>query len=319
MSTQDIVIKCFDMARAELNKITAYSITLEFTGYYERYEYINGEFIREELGDRGEKYRYCMGHTEHEFVEGLIYNAVKRFAFSYECKHRRKFEDNRRQVNDIIECCYSYMSPIYKYTLMGRLKDNINIYFHLLDYYVEVSKGYLELYIAPESVKERIQYIAEKQYASCMGGMYDVALSFEMVRYNISRIVEVVPALAEIYYHHDVHYDRLKELEKVDPDNAKKYQLGAWNYNTIAKAEDVIKGNYNYDEAVLNCAVVIMINRVHTGRNLTEDVDKLIELLDIIGVEKYREPLEEFFVARKYIVFAKDEFEKCREKIMTLL
>ena len=138
---------------------------------------MNGKFIEEAEGDRGHISRKTVADSPKKFLEYLLNEAVRKFAFDYECRHRRPFEDNRRQVNEIIEKCFSCFDKKYEYILMTNLKDNVHIYFDLLDYYVKVSKEYLEKNLVSGETKKRLTFIATKQYARRSGGIYDVAFS----------------------------------------------------------------------------------------------------------------------------------------------
>ena len=241
MKKEEIIAQCLSQAQAELNKIPYKDDYLKLELTYTHYEYVNGEFIQVSEGDRGEIYRNKVADTLEEFTEYLIYTTVKRYAFRQEVKVRRPFEDNRRQVNEIIVDCYSYMDNKYGYTLMTNLKDNIHIYFDLLDYYIQVSKNYLDSYRINQDVQKRLSFIATKQYAAKNGGIYDVAFGFEWVRYQVERFLELHPECREVFEAHDNQYQRLLELEKADPYNAEKYQLGTWDRDVFAKAEAVLE------------------------------------------------------------------------------
>lgn len=304
MNSYEIVCKCIERAQAELDKIPDHRIKIgnSWTGY----EYVNGEFIKVEEGDRGERHRYVVGHSEDEFIEGIIYDAVKRYAFSYECRHRRKFEDNRRQVNEIIEYCYGFFSKKYKYEILGNLKDNIHIYFDLLDYYVKISKEYLMSNRAEGMAKRRLEFIAQKEYAGKSGGMADVAFTFELIRYNIALIVEEIPQLKSLYYLYEKQYAHLQRLESEAPDSPEKYQLGHWTHNHFKAAEQLLYGQAIEDAEVIRCAAYLLIIRIHTGRNVVKDVDKLIELSELADLSVFRQALEDLFVTDKYGVFRVD-------------
>ena len=238
---EEIIAKCLSQAQTELNKIPYKDEYLKLELTYTHYEYVNGEFIQVSEGDRGEIYRSKVADTPGEFTEYLIYTTVKRYAFRQEIKVRRPFEDNRRQVNEIIVDCYSYLDNKYGYTLMTNLKDNIHIYLNLLDYYIKVSKNYLDNYRINQGVQKRLSFIAAKQYAATNGGIYDVAFGFEWVRYQVERFLEVHPQRREVFEAHDDQYQRLLELEKADPYNVEKYQLGTWDRDDFAKAEAVLE------------------------------------------------------------------------------
>lgn len=240
MKKEEIIAQCLSRAQAELNKIPYKDDYLKLELTYTHYEYVNGEFIQASEGDRGEIYRSKVADTPEEFTEYLIYTTVKRYAFRQEVKVRRSFEDNRRQVNEIIVDCYRYMNNKYGYTLMTNLKDNIHIYFDLLDYYIQVSKNYLDTYRINQDVQKRLSFIATKQYSATNGGIYDVAFSFEWVRYQVERFLELHSECREVFEAHDNQYQRLLELEKADPYNAEKYQLGTWDRDVFAKAEEIL-------------------------------------------------------------------------------
>ncbi len=304
MNSYEVINKCIEQAQAELDRIPDHRIKIGNS--LTRYECVNGEFIKVEAGDRGESHSFVVGHNENEFIEGIIHDAVRRYAFSYECRHRRKFEDNRRQVNEIIEYCYGFFSKEYKYELFGNLKDNIHIYFDLLDYYVKVSKEYL-MGNPPEGlVKRRLEFIAEKEYAGRSGGMVDVAFTFELVRYNIALIIEELPQLKSLYNLYEEKYAHLRWLERETPDNPEKYQLGHWSYNHFIAAEQFLYGNMTDDAESLRCAAYLLIVRIHTGRNVVKDVDKLIELSGLVDLSVFRSALEDLFVTDKYGVFRVD-------------
>lgn len=240
MNSNESLAMCLSEAQTELNKIPYKDEYLKPELTYTHYEYVNGEFIRVSEGDRGEIYRAKVADTPGEFTEYVIYTTVKRYAFRQECKVRRPFEDNRRQVNEIIEDCYSYLDDKYGYTLMTNLKDNIHIYFDLLDYYVKVSKNYLDSYLIHQDVQKRLSFVATKQYAGKSGGMYDVAFCFDWVRYQIDCFLEKHPGREEVFRAHENQYERLVELEKADPYDAERYQLGTWGKDVFAKAERIL-------------------------------------------------------------------------------
>lgn len=308
-----IVQECLERAQEELKKIACYKIYLRDSIAYNRYEYENGEFIQEASGDRGEVYRSVVGHSEEEFVEYLIYGAVKRFAFRYECEHRRKFEDNRRQVNEIIERCYSYLGNDYQYDLLVQLKDNIHIYFDLLDYYVGLSKEYLERYPVFGDVKNSFEFIAWKRYTNKGGGIYDVAFSFEWVRYHISKIVAAFPMLRKDYYFYEEQYQRLVALEKSEPCNEERYQLGGWDFSVFERAEHILKGNMIQDAEALSCAIYMLIVKIHTKRDVVKDIEALIRLSKQVDVTPYKQALEELFVTDKYGIFWREAYNEYKE------
>lgn len=119
------------------------------------------------------------------FVEQAIWN----YALRYEVKHRRKFESNLRQMDEVMERCYQYIDPDRKF-IHDNYDDEIHIYLDLLDEYVRIASEYREKY--PQSyqrVKEDIDFIADKQYAdSVYGGMSDVPKAMRAVRDRFMRL-----------------------------------------------------------------------------------------------------------------------------------
>lgn len=339
MDSYAVISKCLSEAQAQLNKIKCYDQSIKLRLDYKNYEYLNGAFIENAEGDRGQVHRKTVAESPERFVEYLLYDAVKGFAFAYECKHRRPFEDNRRQVNEIIEKCYQCFDKAYEYELLTNLTDNIHIYFDLLDYYVNVSKEILQTKALSGELKARVQFLAEKGYARTGGGIYDVAFSFDLVRFHISKIVEQYPEWEEKYYRHENQYQRLMELEKESPQDPKKYyRLGRWDEEVFAEAERILQlrtvtrgaskseiskretddfafGNPedNKGEESRLCAIYTLICRIHTKRNVEADVALLVQLEQAADAKVFEEQLEELFVSDRYGVFRWGEYGDCRE------
>lgn len=360
MCANEIIAHCLSEAQAELNQIPYRDEYLKLELTYTHYEYANDEFIQVSEGDRGEIHRSKVGDTLEEFTEYLIYTTVKRYAFRQEIKVRKPFEDNRRQVNEIIVDCYSYLDDKYGYTLMTNLKDNIHIYFDLLDYYVQVSKNYLDNYLIHQEVQKRLSFIATKQYTGKSGGMYDVAFCFEWVRYQMERFLEVHPEHKETFLAHEDQYQRLLALEKADPHEQKWYRLGIWGRDVFVEAEallektesgepvkgctqgestgTVFKGltakfmadkkraqeqaqalfSTKKTDSAHQCAFYMLIVRLHTKRNLEQDLEIMLALAKEIDITLFRKPLEQLFVTDEYGVFGKERAE-LRENARQLL
>ena len=321
MNSNESLARCLADAQAELNKIPYKDEYLKLELTYTHYEYVNDEFIQVSEGDRGEVYRSKVADTPEEFTEYLIYTTVKRYAFRQEVKVRRPFEDNRRQVNEIIVDCYSYMDDKYRYTLMTNLKDNIHIYFDLLDYYVKVSKNYLDNYLIHQEVQKCLSFIATKQYAGKSGGMYDVAFCFDWVRYQIECFLERHPDREDAFRVHENQYERLVELEKAAPHEQKWYRLGMWSRDVFARAEVVLEevavpkqlfqvacGDKKTDSAH-QCAFYMLLIRLHTGRNLEQDLQRLLALAKEVDIAPFKKPLEQLFVTDEYGVFGREKAE----------
>ncbi|MBQ8195098.1 MAG: hypothetical protein IJZ47_06995 [Oscillospiraceae bacterium] len=298
-----IIDECYQIASEELKKISCYSIPACFKAPYLHHRYLNGVFYEETEGDRGEKRETAIGSTKDEFVSHLLYRKIWDFSLSYELHHRRKFEDNRRQMNEIIERCYSYLDSRYKYTLMGNLTDNIHIYFDLLDHYVGVCKKLVNKSSIPEPTMRRIRYIADREYAAHSGGMHDVAFVLDYVRYNVNEITKAVPlpALREDLMMHEGQFIRLQKLEKEQPLYPEKYLLGTWDEEVFREAEEMLTGKRLSDNEALKCALYILMLLVCHDRAVGTGIDLCFN--KDIDIRKYRPVLNEIFIADKYGVY----------------
>lgn len=298
-----IIEECYHIARDELSKITCYEIDSNFETAYTHHSYSDGCFYAHNEGDRGEKFTSKVGSTRDEFVSHLLYRKIWDFSLSYELHHRRRFEDNRRQMNEIIERCYSYLDDKYSYTLMGDLKDNIHIYFDLLDHYVGVCKKLLNKSSIPEPTMQRIEYIANRKYAAPSGGMHDVAFIFDYVRYNVSEIIRVIPpaALKEEFIFYDDQFIRLQKLEKEQPLYPDRYLLGTWDNTIFCEAEEMLNGKRLTDGESLKCALYMLMMRVCHDRAVGMNIDLCFH--KDIDIEKYRPVLNEIFISDKYGVY----------------
>ena len=296
-----IIQECYRIARDELSKITCYDIDSNFETAYTHHSYDEGCFYEHREGDRGEKFTSKVGSTRDEFVSHLLYRKIWDFSHSYELHHRRRFEDNRRQMNEIIECCYGYLDDKYSYTLMGDLKDNIHICFDLLEHYIMVCRKLVAKKTIPESTMKRIRFIADKKYAKSTGGMYDVMFALDLVRYNVTEIIKVLPVTEEEFREYDTQYDRLLTLEKQDPHDPEKYPLGTWDNKTFCKAEELLDGKHLTDGESLKCALFMLMMLVCHDRAVGTSTDLCFH--KDIDINKYRPVLNEIFISDKYGVY----------------
>lgn len=317
MNCNEIIAQCLLTAQAELKKIPYKDPELKLELTHTHYEHSENGFIEVSEGDRGHIFRK-VANTPEEFVEYLLNKTVTRFAIARECKMRRPFEDNRRQVNEIVEDCYRYMDNRYQYTLLTGLKDNIHIYFDLLDWYVQVSARYLSQHSGMEG-EEYLQFVATRQYAGKNGGMYDVAFCFDWVRYQLTRFLELHPFDKKNFFEHEEQYQRLLELEKTDPHEQKWYRLGRWNVAVFAEAERILDafGTEPVEQSKVidrldsgyQCAFYMTIVRLHTGRDLERDLDTLLTLAEKVDIRLFEKPLEQLFVTDEYGVFGRAPVE----------
>ena len=298
----DIIEECYRIAREELHKITCYDIPTAFSSAYTHHSYADGYYYEHNEGDRGENHTSEIGTTKDTFVSHLIYRKIRAFAFDYELHHRRKFEDNRRQVNEIIIRCYGYLDGRYSYTLMENLSDNVHIYFDLLDYYTQVSKKLLNKTTIPTATMRRLEYIALKHFKAPNGGYKDIAFAMDHVRYNIREIIRALPIVQDEYMLHEAQFDRLLQLEKQEPRFKDKYPLGLWDDDTFSQAEKLLQnGGEAKGDAVTDCALYLLINLLHNEQAEKLSFDLCFPAGDVL--KRYRPILDELFIYDKYGVF----------------
>ena len=295
------ISECYRIARDELSKITCYDIDSNFETAYTHHSYSDGCYYAHNEGDRGEKFTSKVGVTRDEFISHLLYRKIWDFSLSYEVHHRRKFEDNRRQMNEIIERCYGYLDDKYSYTLMGDLKDNIHICFDLLDHYIMVCRKLAAKKTIPESTMKRIRFISDKKYAKSTGGMYDAMFALDLVRYNVAEIIKALPVTEEEFMIHEAQYDRLLALERRSPLYPEKYPLGSWDNEIFCKAEEMLNGKRLTDGDALKCALFMLMMLVCHDRAVGTSIDLCFH--KDIEIEKYRPVLNEIFIYDKYGVY----------------
>lgn len=293
---------CYRIAGEQLKRIACYDIPADVRQQGVRHYICDGAIWEENLGDRGELFKSEVG-TKHDLISRLIYREIRAFAFDYECHHRRKFEDSRRQVNEIITRCYGYLDGEYEYTLMTNLRDNSAIQFGLLEHYISVCRRLTDKRSIPEDVMRRIRLIANKEYAGPTGGMFDMGFTLDYVRYNVSEIIRAVPlpALAEELRLHEGQYERLLGLEKQRPSKRDGYPVGAWDNEVFREAEAMLGGERLKDGAALQCALYLLMGAVHIDRAAGLYIELCFHR--DIDIKKYRAVLDELFLADKYGVY----------------
>lgn len=309
-NSNNIVQEAMEETKQLLSQITCYEVFLSIS--YVQYYSENGVMMEDAQGDRGEHYIRAVAKSKEEFIAFLLHKSIYDFAFEYEFRHRRPFEDNRRQVNEIMERCYSYFDGRFSFQPLSNLKDNIHIYFDLLDYYQQISKKLQEDQSLIEEVKERIRFIVNYEYANKNHGMWNVPFTMSLVRYQIHCIVSFIPDYCDLYYLYENEYERLLELEKVNPVDNKKYQLGSWDYDIFEHAEQCIRQmDQNRETSMINnksqevkeCIYLWLLTRVHTGRNLAQDTHMLLLLINVIGFLTFEDELRELYVTDEYGVY----------------
>ncbi len=296
------VEECYRAAAEELKKITCFRIPTQMNSPYTNHSCVDGCFYEQNEGDRGEKFTIKIGSAE-ELVSYLIYKKICNFAYEYELYHRRKFEDSRRQVNEIIVRCYEYLGDEYEYRLMSNLSDNISIYLGLLEHYVMVCNKLTSKRSIPQETMRRIKFVAHNEYASTKGGMHDVAFTLDYVRFNIAEIIKAIPfpALEEEFMQHEGQFKRLLKLEKERPCQKDRYPLGLWSNEVFREAEEMLGGKRLKDGEPLRCALYLLMNAVQIDRASGLYIELCFH--KDIDITKYRAVLEEMFVADKYSVY----------------
>ncbi|HAN21839.1 MAG: hypothetical protein A2Y15_08075 [Clostridiales bacterium GWF2_36_10] len=162
------------------------------------------------INERGNSRREYVAKTGDELISFFVEEAIKNFAFRYELTHRRKFESNLRQVDEIMQKCYNYIDPTKKF-IKDSYDDEIHIYLDLFREYKRITKNFRkEQPIKYQNIKNDIDFIADGKYAdSPYGGMSDVPKSMTMVRERIKTIVEICPELKNEFDAFEKYYEKL--------------------------------------------------------------------------------------------------------------
>ena len=142
------------------------------------------------------------------FVEQAIWD----YALRYEVRHRRRFESNLRQMDEIMERCYQYIEPGRRF-VREQYDDEIHIYLDLLDEYVKIAREYRENQpLKYQKVKADIDFIADKQYADTPnGGMTHVPEAMSAVRDRVKRLGQADRKLLKAFGRFEQYYKLLNQ------------------------------------------------------------------------------------------------------------
>lgn len=164
------------------------------------------------INERGNIRINKVAEKSDDMINYFVDEAVRNFAYRYELIHRRKFESNLRQVDEIMEQCYNYIDPTRKF-IKDSYEDEIYIYLDLLDEYKKIAQEYRRVHpIEYLNIKNDIDYIADGKYVdSPYGGMSDVSKSMAIVRERIQKISESSSELKSNFDIFEKYYDVLSK------------------------------------------------------------------------------------------------------------
>lgn len=148
------------------------------------------------IKERGDCVSFKVANDEQEMRDYFIREAVWEYAHDYELKHRRYFEDSRRQVDEIIALCYQYVDPAKAFNHQP-YNDETTIYLDLFEKYQQIARTFQKKHpVAYLKTKDDIDYIVDQLYTdSPYGGMSDVRKSMLSVRERIARLSQNNPEL----------------------------------------------------------------------------------------------------------------------------
>ena len=63
------------------------------------------------VNERGQERRSVIAGSFEEMVNYFVDSAITDYAYRYELAHRRRFESNLRQTDEVREACYHYIDP----------------------------------------------------------------------------------------------------------------------------------------------------------------------------------------------------------------
>lgn len=168
------------------------------------------------VNERGQERRTEIAGSFEEMVNYFVDRAITDYAYRYELAHRRRFESNLRQTDEVRETCYHYIDPGKK-CIRNEYNDTPHIYLDLFDAYRGICLKYrAENAISCQALKDDIDYIADQGYTDTPGGgMYSLETSMEKVRERTERIGACSSELREAFSQYEKYYRLLKEKKSV--------------------------------------------------------------------------------------------------------
>ena len=166
------------------------------------------------VNERGQERPSVIAGSFEEMVNYFVDSAITDYAYRYELAHRRRFESNLRQTDEVREACYHYIDPGKK-CIRRDYDDTPHIYLDLFAAYRSICLKYREENaISCQPLKDDIDYIADRKYTDTPGGgMYSLKASMEKVRERTERIGANSSELREAFWQYEKYYRLLKEMK----------------------------------------------------------------------------------------------------------
>lgn len=185
--------------------------TVEYGDPTVTYESSGSGFVQV-VNERGQERRSVIAGSYEEMVNFFVDRAITDYAYRYELAHRRYFESNLRQTDEIREACYHHIDPGKK-CIRRDYDDTPHIYLDLFAAYRSICLKYrAENAISCQALKDDIAYIADQGYTDTPGGgMYSLEASMEKVRERIERIGACSSELKEAFSQFEKYYRLLED------------------------------------------------------------------------------------------------------------
>lgn len=164
------------------------------------------------VNERGTVQEMLAAKDREGMIGYFVEQAIRDYAWRYELKHRRRFESNLRQIDEVMERCYRYIDPDRKF-VRNSYDDEIQIYLDLLDEYVRIAREYREKqprrYI---EIKGEIDFIADRQYVDTpYGGIHNVPEAMRTVRERVRRLRQTDRGLGKAFERFERYYELLNQ------------------------------------------------------------------------------------------------------------
>lgn len=184
----DIMMDIADDARRLLKQIDleeGFSISVMTRTYGDPdvwYE-SRGQDFYEIVEERGHKRERQVANSIAEMRVFFIHKAIHRYACSLELAKRRPFESPLRQIDEIKSECYEAIGMVWR--VQDSYQDNNHIILDLIKAYKEIAKEMLrdkKYVFMKRRSRKYLKYIANRRYASPVGGIFDVNITLSLLR-----------------------------------------------------------------------------------------------------------------------------------------
>lgn len=172
------------------------------------YECINGEYFKV-TEERGNKASVPVAKSHDEMVDYFVEKAIRNFAMEIEASHRIYFENNLRQMHEIMEKCYSFIDG--RKFVQDSYDDETHIILDLVNFYAMECNDIARDYADNKEVVELCNYLLNYEYAdNPVGGMNDPKASIKKIHEKIEKLQEIEPDTRFSFARYEKHYNKIK-------------------------------------------------------------------------------------------------------------